>query len=411
MRMFAPRAELAELPHVGVVAAEPGHRQVPLEEARVPLGRGGRGEVSASASYAACSSTAAGCRHGASPRRPAAAGLRRCARPRRSVAPRRRSSSRDSRLRAIAAFAWRLAHWPARRASARLRRATYRFCMERGTYLWARAGSGGDCISGSRSHTIPAPRLAGGRVSGTPVVLIAFNRPEVTRRTFAAIREARPPRLFLVCDGPRADRPGDADEVRRGPGPCSATSTGRAMSTTASASGTWGSRPTSSWVSTTSSRRWSGLSCSRTTAWPTRRSSATPTSCSTGTPTTGGSGRLRATGSDCPRAFSTGRRYAFSAWASVWGWATWADRWHRHRELFPRDHTAPMETRRSESRRSRWTGSAGHARWSAALRRCGRRSDDVITHGWDKHWWLSIMSAGGVCATPSHQPGRERRLR
>ncbi|MCX5762039.1 MAG: glycosyltransferase family A protein, partial [Gemmatimonadetes bacterium] len=44
-----------------------------------------------------------------------------------------------------------------------------------------------------------------------PVVLFAFNRPELTARVFATIRAARPSRLFLVCDGPRADRPGEAD--------------------------------------------------------------------------------------------------------------------------------------------------------------------------------------------------------
>lgn len=44
-----------------------------------------------------------------------------------------------------------------------------------------------------------------------PVVLFAFNRPELTSRVFATIRAARPSRLFLVCDGPRADRPGEAD--------------------------------------------------------------------------------------------------------------------------------------------------------------------------------------------------------
>jgi len=51
-----------------------------------------------------------------------------------------------------------------------------------------------------------------------PVVLFAFNRPDTTARVFAAIREARPSRLFLVCDGPRADRAGEAErcaEVRR----------------------------------------------------------------------------------------------------------------------------------------------------------------------------------------------------
>lgn len=52
----------------------------------------------------------------------------------------------------------------------------------------------------------------------TPVVFIAFNRPDLTRRTFAAIREQRPSRLFLIADGPRADHPSDAQrcaEVRR----------------------------------------------------------------------------------------------------------------------------------------------------------------------------------------------------
>lgn len=51
-----------------------------------------------------------------------------------------------------------------------------------------------------------------------PVALIGFNRPETVRRVFAAVREARPERLFLIADGPRAGRPGEAErcaEVRR----------------------------------------------------------------------------------------------------------------------------------------------------------------------------------------------------
>jgi hypothetical protein len=50
-----------------------------------------------------------------------------------------------------------------------------------------------------------------------PVALIVFNRPETTRRVFAAIAAARPERLLLIADGPRADRPGEAErcaEVR-----------------------------------------------------------------------------------------------------------------------------------------------------------------------------------------------------
>jgi len=43
----------------------------------------------------------------------------------------------------------------------------------------------------------------------TPVVLILFNRPDLTAQVFAAIRAARPARLFLVADGPRPDRDGE----------------------------------------------------------------------------------------------------------------------------------------------------------------------------------------------------------
>lgn len=42
------------------------------------------------------------------------------------------------------------------------------------------------------------------------VVLFVFNRPETTRRVFAAIAAARPARLFLIADGPRADHDGEA---------------------------------------------------------------------------------------------------------------------------------------------------------------------------------------------------------
>jgi hypothetical protein len=52
----------------------------------------------------------------------------------------------------------------------------------------------------------------------TPVAYIVFNRPDCTALTLAAIREARPPRLFVIADGPRSDHSDDATkcaEVRR----------------------------------------------------------------------------------------------------------------------------------------------------------------------------------------------------
>jgi hypothetical protein len=44
----------------------------------------------------------------------------------------------------------------------------------------------------------------------TPVALLLFRRPEMTARVFEAIRETRPPKLFLVADGPR---PGNDEEA------------------------------------------------------------------------------------------------------------------------------------------------------------------------------------------------------
>jgi len=46
----------------------------------------------------------------------------------------------------------------------------------------------------------------------TPVVLIIFKRPDTTERVFEAIRQARPTKLFVIADGPRADRPGEAEK-------------------------------------------------------------------------------------------------------------------------------------------------------------------------------------------------------
>jgi hypothetical protein len=46
----------------------------------------------------------------------------------------------------------------------------------------------------------------------TPIVLLIFNRPDTTERVFAEIARARPSKLFVVADGPRPDRPEDAEK-------------------------------------------------------------------------------------------------------------------------------------------------------------------------------------------------------
>ena len=43
----------------------------------------------------------------------------------------------------------------------------------------------------------------------TPVAFVVFNRPACTARTLAAIRQAQPPRLLVIADGPRPAHPDD----------------------------------------------------------------------------------------------------------------------------------------------------------------------------------------------------------
>ena len=46
-----------------------------------------------------------------------------------------------------------------------------------------------------------------------PVLVLAFNRPDTSRRVLDAVRLARPPHLYLAVDGPRPGRAEDAERV------------------------------------------------------------------------------------------------------------------------------------------------------------------------------------------------------
>ncbi|WP_194943043.1 nucleotide-diphospho-sugar transferase [Limnohabitans sp. 2KL-27] len=47
----------------------------------------------------------------------------------------------------------------------------------------------------------------------TAVLFLVFNRPDTTKQVFKAIRQAKPPRLYVAADGPRANREGEAERV------------------------------------------------------------------------------------------------------------------------------------------------------------------------------------------------------
>lgn len=48
-----------------------------------------------------------------------------------------------------------------------------------------------------------------------PVVLVIFNRYDSAKKVFERIREVKPPKLFVLADGPRAGKTGEAEKVAK----------------------------------------------------------------------------------------------------------------------------------------------------------------------------------------------------
>lgn len=60
-------------------------------------------------------------------------------------------------------------------------------------------------MANSQYHNLPTT---------TPVLFMIFNRLETTKQVLAAIRQAKPARLYIAADGPRPQRPGEEQKVQ-----------------------------------------------------------------------------------------------------------------------------------------------------------------------------------------------------
>ncbi|WP_146207260.1 glycosyltransferase family 2 protein [Nocardioides silvaticus] len=238
----------------------------------------------------------------------------------------------------------------------------------------------------------------------TPVVLIAFNRPHLARRTLAAIREAAPERVFLIADGPRADRPDDAalcaetravfDEIDW---PCQVERRFSEVNLGVEGNVELGL----DWVfaQVPEALVFEDDCTPDPTFFPYAEELLERYRDDDRV------WQIAGNRHGVPPRLYKGNSYAFSTWASVWGWATWADRWQRHRAVFTRDHVrrsptdagdAPVRTVPAVPAPGTLVTRAGQRHFTEAA-----ASDDVVTHGWDKHWWVTIMSEGGLCIAPA----------
>ena len=243
----------------------------------------------------------------------------------------------------------------------------------------------------------------------SPVVLIVFSRPGVTRRNLEALREVKPERLFVVGDGPR---PGQQDEQRR----CAEVRTIIATGV--------------DWPCTVQTRYAPdnlGLEANVELGldWvfsQVDRAIVLEDDCIPDTTFFRYCDELLDRYEEDKRVWQiSGDRhgvdsrlfgdasYAFTTWASVWGWATWADRWHAHRTVFDRDHAGAVERVGAIARTApahRTTPAVLHP--EVLVTDAARRhfADVALTtdgdaRGWDHHWWVTIMSKQGLSTTPA----------
>ncbi len=236
----------------------------------------------------------------------------------------------------------------------------------------------------------------------TPVVIIAFNRPAFARELLGIVRDARPSRLYLVADGPRADRPEDVDlcaEVRREfemvDWECDVTRLYSDVNRGCEATVELGLDavfaaeeraiileddcfPDASFFpyATTLLERFQDDQ----RIW-----------------------HIAGDAHFLSSSLFNDDSYAFTTYAGIWGWATWARAWHLHRSEFPRDH-AGMQGTAGAPVRAEYPEPAAGVLVSAAAANHYRHvasTTDGEAYGWDSHWWLTVAHHGGLSVTPA----------
>lgn len=222
-----------------------------------------------------------------------------------------------------------------------------------------------------------------------PVAFIVFNRPDTTRRVFEHIRAARPPRLLIIADGPRASRPGEAQRcadtravAQQVDWPCE-------VETDFSEANLGCRRRVASGIDWVFSRVTEAIileddclphpSFFRYCAELLDRYRDDPrVGMIAGT-------RLHAAG-------ATGEAsYFFSKYASIWGWATWRRAWARY------DHSAANwpELRRSGAFEA-LTSTRERRYWEQAFEGVHRRAIDT----WDYQWTLTCWCESMLSVVP-----------
>lgn len=219
-----------------------------------------------------------------------------------------------------------------------------------------------------------------------PIVLIIFSRPDVTRRVFESIARLRPSRLFVIADGARPGRAGEADRV----------AAVRAIVESVD----WPCEVNRAYAS-------ENLGCRRRVVsglnWVFDQvehaiileddclaSPAFFRYCEEMLETYRADPRVFAVSGSNFRRRSEPPGHYLSNFALMWGWATWRDRWRQYVPE-PTDHTAIV-------RRMWWRRPLAWAYWSKIYRMLDRRKTSSI---WDYQWILTLWRQRALACRPT----------
>ena len=222
-----------------------------------------------------------------------------------------------------------------------------------------------------------------------PVLLLVFNRPDTTAQVFEAIRRARPSRLLVAADGPRPQRPGEAErcaEVRR-------------IATAVD----WSCEVQTHFQD-------QNLGCGRALAiaitWffenvpegiiledDTVPVPAFFEYCSHMLDMYRHQHDVFMVGGYSRTPFEDDRRgHWLSRYAVVWGWATWADRWRFYDRTLPNFDAEFSRARRAGSIRA-WE----EVFWRSSIEQARQGIQDT----WDWPWYFTLFKHDGRCVVPT----------
>jgi hypothetical protein len=229
-----------------------------------------------------------------------------------------------------------------------------------------------------------------------PVVLIAFNRPESTRRVLRAVSEAAPERLFLIADGPRPDHPGDAGStaaVRRVleaiDWPCEVQrrygETNRGTVVTVELGLDWVFDQVEEAIVLEDDCLPNGDFFRFCTELLQRYRDTEQV------------WQISARAPSVPEDWFAGASYCFAALGAIWGWATWRRAWRAHRATFPRIHHGepPPPVPQADMEQTHLLTGGGRRFFADII-----RDSPGSTSSWDGYWSLSVVRARGLVAVP-----------